>query len=82
MEVNQDTEFQMVYNSLKSKFGEAMERIDVANTMSYSISTLDNHQRQGLAPRCKRVGGKKRPRVIYPTIEVAKFLTSDLVEVI
>ncbi len=52
-----------------------------ANELNMSVSTLNNYMAKGYGiPRYKKIGNSKNAKVIFPIVEIAKFL-ADTVEV-
>jgi len=59
-----------------------LSRYETAEAIGIAVSTLDLRvKRCEDAPRYKRLGNTPKARVLFPTIEVAKYLCRDLVEI-
>ena len=59
-----------------------LSRYETAEALGIAVSTLDLRvKRCEDAPRYKRLGNTPKARVLFPIIEVAKYLSRDLVEI-
>ena len=58
-----------------------LSKKETASEMGISISTLNNYMAKGCCfPAYKKIGDAKNAKVVFPILEIAKFL-SDTVEV-
>ncbi len=62
----------------KLKKSLILNQAQVAELLGVSQSTLENWRRVGLGPRYKKVENGKRARVLYPKIEIAKFIADTV----
>ena len=59
----------------------AISKKDTADELNMAVSTLNNYMAKGYGiPRYKKIGDAKNAKVIFPIVEIAKFL-ADTVEV-
>jgi lambda repressor-like predicted transcriptional regulator len=71
-----------IVNDLRQKYGRSViSKKELSKELNIAISTLNNYMAKGYGiPRYRKIGEAKNAKVVFPIIEVAKFL-SDTVEV-
>ena len=70
-------------NILKEKYNKtSITRLELAKELGISESTIDIRIRKGTGiPRYKRSSKSPKATYIFPIVEVAKFLSEDLIVV-
>ncbi len=76
------TSIEDIANQLRRKYNRSvLSKKELANELNIGISTLNNYIMQGYGiPKYKKIGNAKNAKVIFPILEVARFL-SQTVEV-
>ena len=67
---------------LRKKYGRSvLLKKELAGELGIALSTLNNYMAKGYGiPRYRKIGDARNAKVVFPIIEVAKFL-SETVEV-
>ena len=71
-----------IVSDLRKKYGRSvLLKKELAEELGIALSTLNNYMAKGYGiPRYRKIGDAKNAKVVFPIIEVAKFL-SETVEV-
>ena len=81
--MNKSSSYKGQLDLLMDKYNKTtLSRRETAEALGIAVSTLDLRvKRCEDVPRYKRLGNTPKARVLFPIIEVAKYLSRDLVEI-
>ena len=72
-----------LYSLMLPVYGALVSQKNTAKKLNVSIATLYRMREQGIGPSYKKMDSKsKNGTVVYPLQEIAKYLTSDLVQTV
>ena len=65
---------------LRSRYRKSViSKKELASEIDISMSTLNNYMAKGYGtPRYKKIGNAKNAKVVFPILEVAKFLSNTV----
>jgi hypothetical protein len=74
--------FNETYTYLVGKYNRTViGKQDLAQELGIASSTLDLYMQRGYgAPRYKKLGTKANSKVVFNLVDVAKFLSSNMIE--
>lgn len=75
-----DDKTKIIYDQLVAKYNKvAIGKKELAEELNVSKSTIDNYLMRGYGlPRYRKVGNTRHGRVIFPLVEVAKYLAESV----
>jgi len=71
------TDFEETLKMLKDTYGKStLTKEEIANELNLSVSTISNRISQGYdLPNYKKLGPNRCDKVVFPIVELAKYLT-------
>ena len=69
--------YKEIYNEMTHRYGKStLTKKELANELSISINTINSYIVKGInLPNYKKLGNAKNSRVVFPIVEVAKYIS-------
>ena len=70
--------YEEIKQDLLNKYGKStLTKNEVAKELGIGLTTLDKHMAEGMnLPKYLKMGNSKNSRVVFPIVEVAKYLSN------
>ena len=70
-----------IYQDLKERYKKSvLTKQELAHELSISVGSINNYICSGKPlPSYKKLGGAKNGKVVFPLLEVASFISSELI---